>query len=907
MKKEKLKKQKRTKKVRITSQNALPNFISFDNCKLVEEDVKKLSKVRAERALENVFRITINGKPQYVTLLAIYGIDIFHFSNDDKRTAYRNFAYATSMIKLPHKYIFSKKSPELSSQKEFLEYKKEKSEHAFTKALLDVKVQELNNLEKNHKVKLAYLMIFSNDIEDLYDGTERFCDAVKENTVELCNFRQFMYFTRNYINFTDKSEPHKKESPNDFVLPDTLRLHQNYFVIEDKYITSIRIWSYPAMLSQLTIADLVSANYDDVIVTWDVTLSDKSKIKQEISKSLTELKSRAVLDEKVTDAMDTQAEFDKLQVLYNDISSGYENMMYTTLRMYVYDTDLESLEKRVDRIKTDLDAEYGFGSYVPSNQMLSEYQNLCRSANTSNTPMPLNGTYSIQFPFYYQEHIDDSGMFMGYTQTDGLTVLNTFTRNAARPSYDLLSIGVKGGGKTITLKSLLQDQILLGNKVMCLDLENEYSSLVQMYNGQTIRMDRKSFVNPLQIRNTIVAEREAADNLDDDLSEEDRFNTKLDAFESNFTAELSRICTFMYQFSPELDGEAIAVFRDVLVETYAQKNITKTTDLSSLSPKDFPIFSDVLKNIERKLKDSSSSELERALLKKLEIQVKNLSQRGAYGSMFDAHTNVEIDETNLIVFDVKSLSEMDENACNAQLFNILSLMWSEICKNVAYNNNIKNPFDRRYVTCLIDEAHRFISTKNTLCTDYMLKLVRRTRKYDAALWFATQSILDFLPSDTGASADDVKKIFQLVQYKLILKQSSNSIQKMHETFDQFTISELKNTEGFAPGEMLLSLGSGKNKVHFRKLVSQCDLYYMGNSRDREEILNGIFNRLYLNNYDPNELAQNIRNDVDYFINYFTNEVVEYFGFNSMDSNYLVRLVQRDVKNLTEDYLEKHSA
>ena len=82
---------------------------------------------------------------------------------------------------------------------------------------------------------------------------------------------------------------------------------------------------------------------------------------------------------------------------------------------------------------------------------------------------------------------------------------------------------------------------------------------------------------------------------------------------------------------------------------------------------------------------------------------------------------------------------------------------------------------------------------------------------------------------------------------------------------------------------------------------------MGNSRDREEILNGIFNRLYLNNYDPNELAQNIKNDVDYFINYFTNEVVEYFGFNSMDSNYLVRLVQRDVKNLTEDYLEKHSA
>ena len=897
-------KRKKGKRVKIDAQNTLANFLSFEDCRLSEEDVKPLSKSRAENALNYIFRVSVEGKKQYVSLLAIYGIDIFHFSNDDKRSAFHNFSYATSMIKLPHKYIFSRKSPELSSQKEFLNYKCNKSEQPFIKAMLKNKIKELENLEKNHKIKLAYLMIFSDDIEDLYDGTERFCDAVKENTVELCSIRQFLYFFRNYINFTDKSPVYQTEKFNDYILPDTIQLSQNHIKIGEQFITSIVVYSYPAMISPLTIASLVSSADDEVIVTWDVTMSDKSKVKEEISRSLTELNSRQILNEKVTDTMDTQAEFGKLQTLYNEISSGYENMMYTTLRLYICNNDLETLKKRVERIKTDLEAEFGFGSYVPVNQMLYEYENMCRSGNTSNTPMPLNSTYSIQFPFYYQEHIDETGMFMGYTQTDGLTILNTFTRNSARPSYDLLSIGVKGGGKTITLKSLLQDQILLGNKVMCLDLENEYSSLVQMYDGQTIRMDRKSFINPLQIRNTIIAEREAVDDLDE-LSEEDRQLTKLDALESNFTAELSRICTFMYQFAPELDGEVMSVFRDILVETYAQKGISRETDLSDLQPKDFPTFSDVLRNIERKL-STNLSELERALFKKLQIQVKNLSQQGAYGSMFDAHTNVEIEETNLIVFDVKTLSEMDENACNAQLFNILSLMWSEICKNVSYNNNLKNPYDRRYVTCLIDEAHRFISTKNTLCTDYMLKLVRRTRKYDAALWFATQSILDFLPTDTGGNADDVKKIFQLVQYRLILKQPSNSIEKMHENFDQFTISELKNTEGFAPGEMLLSLGYGKNKVHFRKLVTQSDLFYMGNSRDREEILNSIFNRLYLNNFEPDKLAQNIRNDVDYFIDYFTNEIIEYFGFKSYDSEYLCKLVKKNVHNLTVDYLEKHT-
>ncbi|MFR8295134.1 MAG: hypothetical protein ACLVAU_13310 [Ruminococcus sp.] len=34
-----------------------------------------------------------------------------------------------------------------------------------------------------------------------------------------------------------------------------------------------------------------------------------------------------------------------------------------------------------------------------------------------------------EFPFYYQEHIDDNGLFMGYTQTNGLVFLDSFLRN----------------------------------------------------------------------------------------------------------------------------------------------------------------------------------------------------------------------------------------------------------------------------------------------------------------------------------------------------------------------------------------------------------------------------------------------------------------------------------------------
>lgn len=54
---------------------------------------------------------------------------------------------------------------------------------------------------------------------------------------------------------------------------------------------------------------------------------------------------------------------------------------------------------------------------------------------------------------------------------------------------------------------------------------------------------------------------------------------------------------------------------------------------------------------------------------------------------------------------------MADNVYNAQLFNILTIMWATICKNIGYNQNVINPWDMRNVVCLIDEAHRFISVK----------------------------------------------------------------------------------------------------------------------------------------------------------------------------------------------------
>lgn len=896
---------KNEKSVKVTQGNCLGSYLDFSNFRLNADDLSKVSKNIANLAANYIFRLHCNNKDKYMAVIMVYGVDVLHYSNADKRSAFSSFGYATKLLDLPHKYVFSHKKPDLSKQKEFLEYKKNKADHPFTKAMLNQKLKQIDDLEQNHHSNLAYLFVYSDNADVLYSAADQYCNALTDTSAMLCNFTSTISFLRSLMNFSDcdaNAEPDYTRL-NEHILPDTLTVGQDHFKVDNTYVTSIVVKDYPAALSPLTITGLTAQKYLDIVATWDVCTISNEIVKAQLSASMNELSSRWIIKQNVAENIDTQTEFAKIEEIYNAVTNGAENVVYTTLRFYIYSDSLDRLRNRAAAVRKDLEANSGLLSYIPENQMFTEYLRLVSEANNIQTPMPLYDTYSKQFPFYFQEHIDETGMFLGYTQTDGLAFINTFLRNRFRSSYDMLLIGVKGGGKTVTLKSMLQDQLLLNNKVMTLDLENEYSDLVKMYDGQSITMNRQAFINPLQIKNTIDYSRE---NISDDESEADKMTFE-DAAENNFVSEISRICTFMYQYVPTMTYDVMSLFRDILVEAYADKGITQTTDVTRLKAENFPIFSDLLLKINRKL-TASLSDSERQLYKTLQMYVRELTKAGAYGSMFDSYTNVEINNNNLIVFNVKALSEMDENVYNAQLFNILSLMWSEICKNVRHNNNLVNPYDRRNVVCLIDEAHRFISTKNTLCTDFILKLVRRTRKYDAALWFATQSILDFMPSDSGESADTVKKIFQLVQYKILLKQSSDSVELLHSVFNQFTTSELYATDSFVPGEMLLSLGSGKNKIHCRKAVTSCDLMYIGNSQDRDEIIDNIFNSMYLMNWNPQELIRIMyqsEEKTQEFIQTFTGEVMDYFGFKRSDSEYLYATVNRIVKNLAKRFGDKY--
>lgn len=763
----------------------------------------------------------------------VSGVDIFSFEDEDKLQAFDDLAKATLALGMPHKYVFTNTIPNLQPQKDFAAYKYNQNSNDYQRYLLERQYNVMEYLEENSRDRNAYMYAYGKSIEEVNNAVDHFISALRDVNAVRVRGNDLKTALYKMMSFDDKpDESILNDNLQNVVFRNNVSYSNTYAKVGDTYFSTLIINKFPSHISPLTFANLFHG-VGDANVFMDVDLNPNSEITDDLRASMTELNSRGSITMEDSQIRDSQAEYNDVCDLYDDITRGNERVLSVSLRVVVYDKDFLNLEKKIDEVKLTIE-NMDLSSYCPEFSMKEEYAGFLLPHNDIKTCFPLQNTYKAQYPFYYQSLIDPNGLYFGKTYTNGLTMLDFFRKTENRLSFDMILSGIKGSGKTITLKSLVQDYITLCNKIMVLDIENEFRPLCNKLGGKVINLTKNSIINPLQLYTSIIV------NIEDEETNDDEYDLKAGQNAVNFASELSRIVTFMYQYVPELTNFEADEFKDILVDVYASKGITEDTDISTLKNTDFPIFSDILKAIREKLYQPNGqpktnlSRNKYDVLEKLELHVKGLAE-GAYSSMFNGYTQISVSDENLIVFNVKALSEMEERVYNAQLFQILSLMWTETCKNVSFNEMINNPYDRRYVISVIDEAHRFINANSMESTKFIQKQVRRSRKYDAALWFASQNINDFSPEGSSEGAKAVKTIFELVQYKLILKQDSSSVKTLQEAFPQFTYSELKSASGFVPGEMLLSLGGDHEKIHCYKEVADEDLLYMGNSRDRERL------------------------------------------------------------------------
>lgn len=94
----------------MNAKNCLCTYLNFNSFRLTEQDLATVGGGRTNLAANYVFRLKHNNIGKYMSVVAIYGIDIMHYSNDDKISAFNAFGSATQLLDLPHKYIFSHKN-----------------------------------------------------------------------------------------------------------------------------------------------------------------------------------------------------------------------------------------------------------------------------------------------------------------------------------------------------------------------------------------------------------------------------------------------------------------------------------------------------------------------------------------------------------------------------------------------------------------------------------------------------------------------------------------------------------------------------------------------------------------------------------------------------------------------------
>lgn len=591
----------------------------------------------------------------------------------------------------------------------------------------------------------------------------------------------------------------------------------------DGYEACIYIYHYPSQVTDFWLLNLM--NQDNVIVTIDISTASKDKALQSINKSLIEQESRYRSDRDKISQIKAQNSYQKLRNLADNVTNQGEIIKEIQSRIYVSSTTKSDLDNEVKKILGILEGA-NFRGVVGLNEQMSDWQSLFASSTEQNNfkskkvpkaipAMSLAGGY----PFYYTSLDDPTGLFLGRTFTGGNVNFDIFTKTDIRNFYNSVIVGTMGAGKSTLLKKIVVNNTVVGNTTRIFDITGEFRSLVKSLDGRIISLDGNGeIINPLQVLATIV---------DDETYEvKDK---------ESYMMHMSKV-SMMYQFiSEDADNDEQREFDRLLSEFYRWYGI-EVDKATKYEANEYPIMSDFLQYIKLQLySDINTRKINENLtpgskdrIESIILNIESLVRE--YGSLFDGHSTISnIEDENIISFELRNLTQMDKRIFNVQIFNVLTLVWNNALtqgrkEKSDYDKNIKSFEDAIKYLVLIDEAHRIINSNNIMAVDYLINCSREFRKYFGGITFATQSVRDVAPADINNEAfEKIKTLFELTQNKFIMKQDSASKPVLKQIFEgQISDSELDIIPKLKMGQCILSI-NGLPNIKFVVSASKQEL------------------------------------------------------------------------------------
>lgn len=509
----------------------------------------------------------------------------------------------------------------------------------------------------------------------------------------------------------------------DLIAPAAFRVESTFIQLGDIFLRTIFVITYPRYISVGWSTPILNLNLAVDVSMFFYPVKSEIILKQ-LKKKVGALEAQLSADAEKGAPRDPIREtaLRDIEQLRDDLTQGIEHFFQFAFYVTVYGKDKDELDKVTEDIESIFgskliytkgvlfQAEQGFTSTVPLG-----IDELSVAFNMNSSPI------ASSFPFTSSELTSDNGVLYGINRHNNSLIL--FDRFSLQ-NANMVVFATSGAGKSYAIKLEVLRSLMLGTDIIIIDPEMEYAHLSEAVGGTyvNISLASESKVNPFDLPRPVGQQ----------ISTEDVIRSAV--------ITMKGLLRIMFD---KLTAEEDSILDRALLETFAKKDITTQSDLSTVEP---PIMQDLLDILEGM--DGADQ---------LVIKLRKYTE-GTFAGLFNAPTNVNMDN-QLVVFSVRDL---EDELRPLAIYSLINYIW----------NIVRSERKKRLL--IIDEAWWLMQHEDS--AKFIFALIKRCRKYYLGVTTITQDVNDFLRSTYGQA------IVTNSALQLLLRQSPAAIDIVQKIF-----------------------------------------------------------------------------------------------------------------------------
>ena len=509
----------------------------------------------------------------------------------------------------------------------------------------------------------------------------------------------------------------------DLIAPSAFKVESSLIQLSDVFLRTIFIVSYPRYISVGWSAPILNLNISMDISMFFYPVQAEIILKQ-LKKKVGTLEAQITADTEKGAPRDPIREtaLRDIEELRDSLTQGTEHFFQFAFYVTIYSKSKEELDRVTDEVqnifggklinskKVLFQAEQGFNSTLPLG-----VDEISVAFNMNSSPI------ASSFPFISSELTSDNGILYGINRHNNSLIL--FDRFSLQ-NANMVVFATSGAGKSYAVKLEVLRSLMMGTDVIIIDPEMEYRQMSDAVGGSyvNISLASESKINPFDLPRPVGYE----------VSTEDIIRSAV--------ITLKGLIIIMFG---NMTTEEDSIMDRALLETFAKKDITSTSDLTTVEP---PIMQDLLDVLEGM--DGAAN---------LAILLHKYTD-GTFAGLFNSPTNVQMNN-QLVIFSVRDL---EDELRPMAIYTLINYIWNVVRS------------ERKKRILVIDEAWWLMIHEDS--AKFIYALVKRCRKYYLGVTTITQDVNDFLRSPYGQS------IVTNSALQLLLRQSPASIDMIQKVF-----------------------------------------------------------------------------------------------------------------------------